>query len=103
MAASTAAAPPRATAPPVQDVVVRGARRRHDATETTVPAAQARKVVGTQGDPVKIVEDLPGVARPAFGAGQIIVWGAAPAETRTYVDGVEIPVLFHGSAVRSTI
>jgi hypothetical protein len=71
--------------------------------ETSVSAAQASKVVGTQGDPIKVVENLPGLARPSFGSGQLVVWGAAPTETRTYVDGVPIPILFHGSALRSTI
>ena len=69
----------------------------------TVPAAQGSKVAGTQGDPLKVVENLPGLARPSFGSGQLIVWGSAPSETRTYVDGVEIPALFHGSALRSTV
>lgn len=85
------------------DVVVRGPPRRVDATEVSVTAAEASKSAGTEGDPGKIVESLPGLARPAFGSGQLIVWGAAPGETRTYVDGVEIPALFHGSALRSTL
>ena len=48
-------------------------------------------MVGTQGDPIKVVENLPGLARPSFGSGQLVVWGAAPTETRTYVDGVRDP------------
>jgi TonB family protein len=92
-----------AASAPAQDIVARGARRRHDETEVTVAAAQASKVVGTQGDPIKVLENLPGLSRPSFGSGQIIVWGAAPGETRTYVDGVEVPALFHGSALRSTV
>ena len=98
---SGASPPPSDGAP--GEVVVRGAPRRRDVDEVTVPAAQASKVVGTEGDPIKVLEDLPGMARPSFGTGQLIVWGAAPHDTRTYVDGVEIPVLFHGSALRSTI
>jgi hypothetical protein len=88
---------------PAEEVVVRAAPRVREATDVVVPAAQASKFVGTQGDPVKVVEDLPGMARPPFGAGQLIIWGAAPSESRAYVDGVEIPALFHGSALRSTV
>jgi hypothetical protein len=88
---------------PAEEVVVRAIPRVREATDVVVPAAQASKFVGTQGDPVKVVEDLPGMARPSFGTGQLIVWGASPSESRTYVDGVEIPALFHGSALRSTI
>jgi hypothetical protein len=31
------------------------------------------------------------------------VWGSAPKETRIYVDGVEIPALYHGSGLRSVM
>ncbi len=98
----TAPVPPPSV-PSAQDIVVRGVHRARDATDVTIAAAQARKVAGTQGDPIKVLENLPGLARPSFGSGQIIVWGAAPNETRTYVDGVEVPALFHGSALRSTV
>ncbi len=86
-----------------QDVTAHGSRRAHDELDVTVPAAQGRKVVGTQGDPIKVLENLPGLARPSFGSGQLIVWGSAPGDTRTYIDGVEVPALFHGSALRSTV
>jgi hypothetical protein len=86
-----------------EDVIVRGTPPRRDVTDMRVNAAQAGKVVGTEGDPLQVVHDLPGVARPSLGSGQVIVWGSAPGETRTYVDGVEIPALFHGSGVRSTL
>lgn len=105
-APSLTPSPNRRSTLPIQEpniVVVRGAPRHHDTTEVTVSAAEARKVSGTQGDPIKVVENLPGLARPSFGSGQLIVWGSAPSESRTYVDGVEIPVLFHGSALRSTL
>lgn len=93
----------RAGEPPTDDVVVRAPPRIKDTTDVTVSAAQARKLVGTEGDPIKAVENLPGVTRPPFGAGQLVVWGSTPNESRTYVDGVEIPNLFHDSAIRSTI
>jgi TonB family protein len=94
---------PTPTPAPTDDVVVRGARRRRDVTDVTISASQGSKVVGTQGDPIKVLENLPGLARPSFGSGQLIVWGSAPTETQTYVDGVPVPALFHGSALRSTV
>ncbi len=85
------------------EIVVRGLRLRHDAFEEKLSTEQAREVSGTQGDPVKIVESLPGLARAPFGSDQLVLWGAAPEDTRFYVDGVEIPQLFHGSGLRSTV
>lgn len=85
------------------EVVVRGLRPRRDAFEEKLSAEQAREVPGTQGDPVKIIESLPGLARAPFGSDQLVLWGAAPQDTRFYVDGVEIPQLFHGSGIRSAV
>ena len=85
------------------EIVVQGLRPRHDAFEVKMGAEQARDVSGTQGDPVKVIENLPGLARSPFGSDQLILWGAAPEDTRFYIDGVEIPQLFHGSGIRSTV
>jgi hypothetical protein len=79
------------------------ARRKKSAHETSVAADEARVVPGTQGDPVKVVQDLPGVARAAFGRGDVVVWGAAPRDTRVLVDGVEVPMLYHLGGFRSVI
>ncbi len=70
---------------------------------TKVEADQARRVAGTSGDVLKIVENLPGVARPTAGSGQVVVWGAAPEDTRVYVDGMRIPLLYHFGGFRSVI
>lgn len=76
--------------------VVRGPPPRPTTAATAVSADEARRLAGTQDDALKVVEDLPGVARPALGSGQIVVWGASPADTRVLVDGVEVPRLYHG-------
>ncbi len=70
---------------------------------TKVDADQARRVAGTQGDVLKVVENLPGVARATAGSGQVVVWGAAPEDTRVYVDGMRIPLLYHYGGFRSVI
>ena len=85
------------------EIVVRGLRPRHDAFEIKLSAQQARDAAGAQDDPVKMVENVPGLTRSPFGSDQLVLWGAAPEDTRFYVDGVEIPQLFHGSGIRSTV
>ncbi|HEX2658196.1 MAG TPA: TonB-dependent receptor plug domain-containing protein, partial [Polyangia bacterium] len=71
--------------------------------ETRIRTEEARRVPGTQGDTLKVVQNLPGVARSALGSGALIVWGSAPNETRVLVDGVEIPALYHVGGLRSTV
>ncbi len=86
-----------------EEVIVRARRVRSEAGRTGVRVEEARRVPGTQGDAAKVVQSLPGVARPAFGGDKLVVWGAAPRDTRVYVDGVEIPALYHLGGVRSVL
>ena len=71
--------------------------------ETRIRTEEARRVPGTQGDTLKVVQNLPGVGRSAFGSGALIVWGSSPKETRVVVDGVTIPALYHVGGLRSTV
>ena len=68
-----------------------------------MPGEQARRTPGTQGDPGKVVESLPGVGRANLGSGDLVLWGSAPGESRVLVDGIEIPMLFHLGGLRSVI
>jgi TonB family protein len=86
-----------------EEAVVRAPRIKKEVVETRVRTEEAKRVPGTQGDTLKVVQNLPGVGRSAFGSGALIVWGSAPQETRVNVDGVEIPVLYHVGGMRSTI
>jgi TonB family protein len=82
--------------------IVRGRRAVVEAVEHTLSAEEVRKMPGSQGDTLKAVQNLPGVARAPFGIGLLPVWGSAPQDTRVYVDGVSIPLLYHFGGLRST-
>ena len=86
-----------------EETVVRAARIKKESVQTVIRTEEARRVPGTQGDTLKVVQNLPGVARSALGSGALIVWGSAPADTRVNVDGVEIPALYHVGGLRSTM
>ena len=96
---------PTPSAAPTDDleIVVVAPPLRREAVSTSVRAEQASKVPGTSGDVLRVVESMPGVARSAAGSGQLVVWGAAPQDTRIYVDGVPIPRLYHEGGLRSVI
>jgi hypothetical protein len=91
-----------AVEPPELRSTVRGDAHEVPA-ETRVDAAEARHIPGTEGDALKVVESLPGVARATLGSRQLVVWGAATSETKVLVDGVEIPALYHVGGLRTTI
>jgi hypothetical protein len=86
-----------------EETVVRAARIKKESVQMVIRTEEARRVPGTQGDTLKVVQNLPGVARSALGSGALIVWGSAPADTRVNVDGVEIPALYHVGGLRSTM
>ena len=86
-----------------EEVVTTAPRLKKQVVSTEVQASQATKVPGTQGDVLKVVENLPGVARAAAGSSALVVWGAAPQDTRVYVDGIHVPLLYHGGGYRSIL
>ncbi|HEU4408909.1 MAG TPA: TonB-dependent receptor [Polyangiaceae bacterium] len=99
-------APPQEPAGEQDDleVVVVAPPLRKDVVSTEISAEQGRRVPGTQGDVLKVVENMPGVARPPLGSGGgLVVWGAAPQDTRVYVEGVRLPLLYHFGGVRSVL
>ena len=82
---------------------MRGRRAQVETVEQTLQAEEIRYIPGTQGDTLKAVQNLPGVARAPFGIGLLPVWGSSPADTRVYVDGINIPTLYHFGGLRSTV
>jgi hypothetical protein len=82
---------------------VRAQPPRREVIASTLTSQDVRRIAGNQNDPIRAVQNLPGVARAPFGIGQIIVWGSAPADTRAYADGVLIPRVYHFGGLRSTI
>ncbi len=86
-----------------EEIVVTAPRLKKQVVSTEVQATQATRVPGTQGDVLKVVENLPGVARAAAGSSSLVVWGSAPQDTRVYVDGVHVPLLYHGGGYRSIL
>ncbi len=75
--------------------VVRDSKEKKEVVRRTLSRAEIQKIPGTFGDPIRVIQNFPGVARAPFGLGQLIVRGANPNQTLTFFDGVEIPLLFH--------
>lgn len=85
------------------EIVIVAPKLTKQAVSTEVAADKARRVPGTQGDVLKIVENMPGVSRASAGSGAVVVWGAAPEDTRTYVGSVRVPMLYHFGGLRAVV
>lgn len=58
---------------------------------------------GADGDPVKAVQNLPGVARPQGGTADVIIQGSAPEDTTYLIDQHEVPLIFHFGGLTSVV
>ncbi len=77
------------------EIVVVGQRVTPEITERVIPTEVARTLPGTNGDVVRVVQNLPGVARPPLNIGQLLIRGTAPEDSAYYLDGAPIPLVFH--------
>lgn len=78
-----------------EEITVVGRKVQPEVTERVLSYEELRYLPGTGGDIVKVVQNLPGVARPPFGIGQLIIRGTAPENSAYYLDGAQVPTVFH--------
>ena len=60
-----------------------------DITKRSLSVEEIRRIPGTFGDPVRVIQNLPGAARSPFGTGLLIIRGANPEDSGVYVDELE--------------
>ncbi|HUJ58530.1 MAG TPA: TonB family protein [Kofleriaceae bacterium] len=77
------------------ETVVEGEREQLEVTKRTLQRQQLTNVPGTFGDPIRALQSLPGIARSPFGVGLLLVRGSNPQDTGIFLDGHEVPALFH--------
>ncbi len=78
-------------------------RERVEVTRRTLSIEEVKRIPGTFGDPVKVIQTLPGAARSPFGTGLLIIRGANPEDTAVYVDGIRIPIVYHLTGTTSVL
>jgi hypothetical protein len=64
-------------------------------TRYVLAQPELTQVPGTFGDPLRVVQNLPGVARTPFGLGALIIRGADPQDSGIFVEGHAVPILYH--------
>jgi TonB family protein len=74
-----------------------------EVTRRTIERAVLTRVAGTRGDALRTIELLPGVGRPPFGSGQVLIRGSAPQDSTVLLDGVYVPLLYHFGGLTSFI
>jgi len=82
---------------------VRARRSADDVSRVTLSRGELLAIPGTGGDPLRVIESLPGVARTPLLGGALVVRGGQPGDTAVFLDGVPIPQLTHFGALTSVV
>src|SRR5262245_28711592 len=77
--------------------------RQVDPAEQEIDLDRIVNLPGTLGDPVRALQNLPGVARAPFGSGQLLVRGTDATDTEYLVEGMPIPIAFPFTAVSTVM
>jgi len=78
-------------------------RETDDVTRRTISMDEVRRIPGTFGDPIRVIQNLPGAARAPLGSGLLIIRGSNPEDSRVYIDGMYIPYIYHLGGFESVI
>ena len=84
-------------------VVVVGRRLRKEVARRTITMEEIRRIPGTSGDALKVIQNLPGIARIPFGGGGLIVRGSNPENSQAAVNRHLLPIIFHFGGIRSVL
>lgn len=77
------------------ETVVEGEREKLEVTRRNLSRRELTTVPGTFGDPIRVLLSFPGMARAPFIAGLLLIRGSNPDDSGVYIDGVEVPLLYH--------
>lgn len=81
-----------------ETVIIEEKRSPAHAQSYGLGAEDLERTPGGFDDPIRLIQSLPGaVGTREYGpnAGSVILRGAAPTESRLFIDGVEVPYLYH--------
>jgi TonB family protein len=104
-------APPAPASPPLApngseaslEIDVEGERPPREPTRRVLEAQEITKIPGTNGDALRAVQNLPGVARPPGLDGALIVRGSSPRDSQVFVDKTNVPIVYHFGGLSSVI
>ena len=77
------------------ETIVEGERETLEVTKRTLQRKQLTTVPGTFGDPIRVIQTLPGLARGPFLSGALLIRGSNPDDSGIFIDGHRVPLVFH--------
>lgn len=80
-----------------------GQVEKRDKTAKSLTQDEFLTLPGAGGDPVKAIQNLPGVNRVQGFSSRVVIQGSDPGDTRYDIDGHEIPQAFHFGGLTSVV
>jgi TonB family protein len=87
----------------LEEVMIRGNRPPREVTKRTLSRAEIERSPGTHGDALLSLQNLPGVARPPPLSGALAVRGSGPGDTNIFIDGTNVPLVYHFGGLSSVV
>lgn len=84
-------------------IVTKAKNKKRDASTKTLTQDSFLTAAGSNGDPVRAVQNLPGVQRPRAFSAQVLIQGAGPTDTKYNINGHEVPIVFHAGGYSSVL
>lgn len=85
------------------EIVVYGKQENKEISRKNLKAQQAKRIAGFDGDVVKAVQAYPGIARPSTYNDEVIIRGADWDDNRYFINGIEVPYLWHSFGNKSVV
>ncbi len=85
------------------DIVVKGEKPPREVVKRVLEQREISRIPGTNGDALRAIQNLPGVARPPGFAGLLIIRGSAPTDTNVFIDGTLVPLVYHFGGLSSVV
>ncbi len=82
------------------EIVVYGKKVKKDVSRKAISVSELKTIPGSQGDALKVVQNLPGVGTD-ISSGGLVMRGSNMEDSRVLIDGSDIPLLFHFGGFKS--
>jgi len=85
------------------DIDVAGLRPPREPTRLVLDAQEITKLPGTNGDALRGVLNMPGIAQPGAFEGVLVVRGSSPNDSLIFIDSMNVPIVYHFGGLSSVI
>lgn len=86
-----------------EEIQVRGQKEEREVPVRSLSREAVRTMPGVNGDPLRAVTSLPGVARPPGFSDLFVVRGSSPAGSAAFLDGSFVPRPYHFGGLASVV